>query len=33
MVPTVFEAELNGNICDVGKTTMRKVKDQESNGE
>ena len=33
MVSTVFEAELNGNVYDVGKTTLRKVRDQESNGE
>jgi hypothetical protein len=33
MVSTVFEAELNGNVYDLGKTTLMKVRDQESNGE
>jgi hypothetical protein len=33
MVSTVFKAELNGNVYDLGKTTLRKVRDQESNGE
>ena len=32
MVSAVFEAEPNGIIYDLKKTTLRKVKDQESNG-
>ena len=33
MVSTVFAAELNRNVYDMEKTTLSKVRDQESNGE